>query len=234
MKRNATGNQILELLKTSYPKAKVALDFQSPWELLVAVILAAQCTDVRVNMVTPVLFAKFKTVGDMAVADIKDVEKIIASCGFYHNKAKNIIAAARQILDNHGGVVPSTMAELVALPGVARKTANVVLGNAYGVIEGIAIDTHMIRLTQRLRLVDLDAIGGKDIHTFKKGAKTIVDFKKDADPVKIERDLMSWLPKSEWLAATYRIVDHGRAVCKAQNPKCDACILQAHCPASRV
>lgn len=234
MKRNATGNQILELLKQSYPKAKVALDFRSPWELLVAVILAAQCTDVRVNMVTPVLFSRFQTVGDMATADIKEVEKIIASCGFYHNKAKNIIAAAGQIVDKHGGVVPKTMGELVALPGVARKTANVVLGNAYGVIEGIAIDTHMIRLTQRLRLVDIDAIGGKDVHEFTKDGKKILDFKKDADPVKIENDLMNWLPKDEWLATTYRIVDHGRAVCKAQNPKCGECILQSLCPASRV
>jgi endonuclease-3 len=226
--------RVLQTLKKTYPTAHIALHFTTPWELLVAVVLAAQCTDIRVNIVTKTLFKKYPTLEDYIRADIKTFERDIRSTGFYHNKAKNIIAAARLIKEKFGGKVPKTMAEMLTLPGVARKTANVVLGNAYSVIEGIAVDTHMIRLSQRLRLVDLDRIGGKNVRTFTKHGKTIIDFKKDADPVKIERELMEVIPKTEWLAATYRIVDHGRAVCKAQNPNCAACVLSKLCPASRV
>lgn len=232
MRTNAST--ILQILKKTYPDAHVALTFSTPWELLVAVILAAQCTDKRVNIVTDALFKKYPTLEHYLKADIREFEQDIKSTGFYHNKAKNVLAAARMIQEKFGGRVPKTMAEMLTLPGVARKTANVVLGNAYSVIDGIAVDTHMIRLSQRLRLVDLEKIGGKKTVTFAKNGKTIIDFKKDADPVKIEKELMSVIPKADWLTATYHIVDHGRAVCKAQNPNCAACVLNKLCPASRV
>lgn len=229
---NKSASAILELLKKTYPKAHVALHYSTPWELLVAVELAAQCTDKRVNMVTPNLFNKYRTLDDYIHA--KNLEGDIKSTGFYRAKAKNLRGAARVVKEKFGGRVPKTMEEILTIPGVARKTANVVLGNAYGVVEGIAVDTHMIRLSQRLRLVDLSKIGGKVTRTFVKNGKTIVDFKKDADPVKIEQELTRVIPRSEWLSATYRIVDHGRAVCKAQNPNCAACVLSDLCPASRV
>lgn len=225
---------ILQILKKLYPHARVALNFSTPWELLVAVILAAQCTDVRVNIVTATLFKKYPTIDDYLTADRSEFEQDIKSTGFYHNKAKNVLAAARMIKDKFGGRVPKTMQEMLTIPGVARKTANVVLGNAYGVIDGIAVDTHMIRLSQRLHLVDADRIGGKIARTFTKNGKIIIDFKKDADPEKIERELMHVIPKKDWLQTTYHIVDHGRAVCKAQNPDCGACPLNKLCPASRV
>jgi len=223
--------ETLQLLKKTYPTAHVALNFTTPWELLVAVILAAQCTDVRVNIVTKTLFTKYPTFDDYLTADIHEFEKDIKSTGFYHTKAKNILAAARLIKDTFGGKVPKTMEEMQTIPGVARKTANVVLGNAYGVVQGIAVDTHMIRLSQRLRLVDLEKIGGKKIFYVR---PKVVDFIKDANPVKIEQELMKVVPRSEWLSATYRIVNHGRAVCKAQNPNCAVCVLSKYCPASRI
>lgn len=225
---------VLRILKKTYPKAHVALNFSTPWELLVAVILAAQCTDVRVNIVTATLFKKYPTIDHYLTANLKEFESEVKSTGFYHNKAKNILAAARLIKEKFGRRIPKTMEEILTIPGVARKTANVVLGNAYGVVEGIAVDTHMIRLSQRLRLVDLDKIGGKMIRTFTKNGKTIIDFKKDADPVRIERELMAIVPRAGWLTTTYRIVDHGRAVCRAQNPNCAACVLNKLCPSSRV
>lgn len=221
---------ILQILKKTYPKAKVTLNFSTPWELLVAVELAAQCTDLRVNTVTGKLFKKYPTLDDYLKADINEFEQDVKSTGFYHNKAKNILAAARLIKEKFGGRVPKTMEGMLTLPGVARKTANVVLGNAYGVVEGIAVDTHMIRLSQRLRLVDLSKIGGKKLTYVQ---KNIIDFIKDADPVKIERELIRVIPRAEWLSATYRMVDHGRAVCRAQNPKCQECVLRSYCPASR-
>lgn len=233
MSDNARVRSVLGLLKSSYPRATIALQYTTPWELVVAVELAAQCTDVRVNIVTKVLFAKYPTLEDYVRADIREFEKDIASTGFYRNKAKNILAAARRVKEAFGGRVPKTMEEILTLPGIARKSANVVLGNAYGVVDGIAVDTHMIRLSQRLRLVNLEKIGGKITRTFIKNGKATIDFKKDADPVKIERELMDVIPQEEWLATTYRIVDHGRAICKAQNPNCSACVLFALCPASR-
>lgn len=227
---NDNASTILRILKKSYPDAHTALTFSSPWELLVAVILAAQCTDKRVNVVTGTLFKKYPTLDHYLKADIHEFEKDIRSTGFYHNKAKNILAAARLIKEKFGGRVPKTMGEMLTIPGVARKTANVVLGNAYGVVEGIAVDTHMIRLSQRLRLVDLSKIGGKkNVYV----RKNLIDFKKDADPVKIERELMNVIPKEEWLSATYRIINHGRTVCRARNPNCDSCTVRAYCPASR-
>jgi len=225
------ASTILQILKKIYPKAHVALTYSSPWELLVAVILAAQCTDVQVNIVTEKLFKKYPTLDHYVRADVKEFEPDIKSTGFYHNKAKNILAAARLIQEQFAGRVPKTMADMLTIPGVARKTANVVLGNAYGVVEGIAVDTHMIRLSQRLRLVNLDRISGRNVAYVRPG---LVDFKKDADPVKIERELMAVIPREQWLTATYRLITHGRTVCKAQNPNCGACTLSKLCPASRV
>ena len=225
---------IIQLLKKAYPDAKIALKFKNPWELLVSVILSAQCTDVMVNKVTEKLFAKYKILDDYISADIKEFEQDIKSTGFYHNKAKNISATAKIIKEKFGGNVPNTMETLLTLPGVARKTANVVLGNAFGVVEGIAVDTHVHRLSQRLRLINMGKIGGKKEMMFIKKKKTILDYKKDADPNKIEQELMSVVPKGNWFGFTYRIIDHGRAICKAQRPDCAHCVLNTLCPASRV
>ncbi len=225
---------IIQLLKKAYPDAKIALKFKNPWELLVSVILSAQCTDVMVNKVTEKLFAKYKILDDYISADIKEFEQDIKSTGFYHNKAKNILATAKIIKEKFGGNVPNTMETLLTLPGVARKTANVVLGNAFGVVEGIAVDTHVHRLSQRLRLINMGKIGGKKEMMFIKKKKTILDYKKDADPNKIEQELMSVVPKGNWFGFTYRIIDHGRAICKAQRPDCAHCVLNTLCPASRV
>src|SRR3990167_6788188 len=159
--RGEQAERIIDLLKNAYPRAKIVLKYSSPWQLLVSVILSAQCTDVMVNKVTEKLFVKYKTLDDYVRADLKQFEQDIRSTGFYHNKAKNILAAARLIQEKFGGNVPRTMEQILTLPGVARKTANVVLGNAYGVVDGIAVDTHVQRLSQRLRLVDVDKIGGK-------------------------------------------------------------------------
>lgn len=223
MTKNARG--IIALLKKTYPDAKIVLRYANPWELLVSVILSAQCTDILVNKVTDKLFQKYTKLGDYIHADPSEFEQDIKSTGFYHNKAKNILASARIIKKKFGGKVPRTMAELLTLPGVARKTANVVLGNAYGIVEGIAVDTHVLRVSQRLRLIDLGKIGGKNMQ---------IDFKKDADPVKIERELMRVIPRKDWFKLTYLLIDHGRAVCKAQNPRCSGCVLSRLCPVSRV
>ena len=225
---------ILERLEKAYPQAKVALHFSNPWELLVAVVLSAQCMDIVVNKATEKLFAKYKTLDDYVNAPPQTFEKELTSIIFYRNKAKNILASAKIVKERHEGKVPDTMEELLKLPGVARKTANIILGNAYGKVEGIAVDTHVSRISQRLRLVELETIGGKQELTFVRKGKTVLDFKKDADPVKIEAQLMERLPKEKWFATTYRIIDHGRAICKAQNPKCEICPLSDLCPTSRV
>ncbi|HUD20031.1 MAG TPA: endonuclease III [Patescibacteria group bacterium] len=227
-------DKLLSFLAASYPKAKIVLHYKTSWELLVSVILSAQCTDVMVNKVTEKLFAKYRTLGDYVAAPISDFEKDIKSTGFYHNKAKNIVASARMVKEKFGGKVPRTMEEILTLPGVARKTANVVLGNAYGVIEGIAVDTHVHRLSQRLRLIDLTKIGGKKLMVFEYGGKPVVDYIKDADPTKIEKELMGVIPRDQWFTINHRLIDHGRAVCKAQNPDCDNCVLNKLCPSSRV
>lgn len=231
---------ILDILKKSYPKAKIVLHYSNSWELLVSVILSAQCTDLMVNKVTETLFKKYPTFNDYLRADIVEFENDIKSTGFYHNKAKNILAAARLIKNKFDGKIPKKMEEMLTIPGVARKTANVVLGNAYGVVEGIAVDTHVLRLSQRLRLVDLDKIGGKKaLHFTRPGLGghqrpgLAVDYKKDADPVKIEKQLMEVLPKEDWFNFTYFLIDHGRAVCKAQSPMCAICVLQTICPVFR-
>ena len=230
----ARVHSILHLLKKSYPDAKIVLRYYNSWELLISVILSAQCTDVMVNKVTEKLYSKYPALEDYVNADLKTFEQDIKSTGFYHNKAKNILAAARLVREKFGGVVPKTMEELLIVPGVARKTANVVLGNAYGVVEGIAVDTHVIRLSQRLRLVDVNKIGGKKELTFVSPERSRrIDYKKDADPVKIEKQLMAVVPKADWFKLTYLLIDHGRAVCKAQNPDCAHCFLDKLCPASR-
>lgn len=226
--------QVLERLSLTYPSAKIALTYSTPWELLVSVILSAQCTDIMVNKVTEKLFKKYPTLEDYVFANPEEFERDIKSTGFFRNKAKNILATAKIIKTTYGGSVPTTMEELTKLPGVARKTANIVLSNAFHTYVGIAVDTHVHRISQRLRLVDLKIIGGKREIPFVAHGKTQIDFKKDADPNKIEAQLMRLIPKDDWYRFTYMIIDHGRAVCKAPVPKCNNCVLRDLCPASRV
>jgi endonuclease III len=199
---------IIRLLRKSYPQARTALEFRNPLEILVATILAAQCTDKRVNMVTPALFRKYPTAEAFARADRAELEREIRSTGFFRNKAKAIIGASRRIAEAYGGVVPDTMEELVTLPGVARKTANIVLSAGYGKAEGIAVDTHALRLSRRLGLSAFD------------------------DPVKVERDLMALVPRPDWLDFNSLLVEHGRAVCQARKPKCPECVLRKLCPSA--
>ena len=203
------AEEIVRRLEGCYPDARCSLGFGSPWELLVSTILSAQCTDERVNAVTPGLFAKYSTVRAFADVPIEELEEAIRSTGFYRNKAKNIQAAARLVISEHGGEVPRTMEELIALPGVARKTANCVLGNAFGLVEGVAVDTHVGRLAQRLALTVF------------------------GDPVKIERDLMDVLPRDKWLAANHLLIYHGRAVSQSRKPDCAVCVLLDLCPTGR-
>ena len=206
--RLAEATEVIRRLEKEYPGARIALNFSNPLELLVATALSAQCTDERVNEVTASLFAKYRTAGDYANADLEQFEQEIKSTGFYHNKARNIIGAAELIVANFNGQIPKTMAELVTLTGVARKTANIVLYNAYGVIEGIAVDTHVRRLSQRLGL------------------------SQNRDPEKIESDLMMQVPKAKWGSFSYLLIDHGRAVCIAKKPKCNICVLNDICPSA--
>lgn len=194
--RKKRAKAINAKLKKLFPEAKCALTYSTPWELLVAVILSAQCTDKVVNTVTPALFKKYRSIDDFADADIKELAKDIYTTGFFNNKAKNIIGAAKKIKESFSGKVPKTMHELLTIPGVARKTGNVVLGNAYGVVEGIAVDTHVKRFAQKF---------GLSSHQ---------------DPVKIERDLMELLPKSEWHPFTYRLIEYGRQICPARTHEC--------------
>ncbi|MFA5629050.1 MAG: endonuclease III [Dehalococcoidales bacterium] len=199
-------DEIILRLNKQYPQAEIALDFSSPLELLIATILSAQCTDAVVNRVTSALFKKYKTIEDYVSADIFEFEQDIKPTGFYRNKAKNIIASAKIILEQYNGNVPSKMEELVNLPGVARKTANIVLYNAFGIRDGIAVDTHVRRLSQRLGLTQ------------------------NNDPVKIEKDLMQMVPREIWGSFSYLLIEHGRAVCIARKPKCGLCVLSDLCP----
>ena len=201
----ADAVEVMRRLERVYPHARIALNFSSPLELLVATILSAQSTDIGVNKVTPALFARYKKAADYAGADVSELENLVKSTGFYHNKAKSIMGAAKVLVRDFKGKVPRTMAEIITLPGVARKTGNVVLYNAYGVIEGIAVDTHVIRLSNRLWLSH------------------------EKDPVKIEQDLMKQVPKEKWGPFAYLLIDHGRAVCIARKPKCDICVLNDIC-----
>ncbi len=200
------AKKLIKGLRKLYPDAHCELDFKSPYELLFAVILSAQCTDVRVNATTKVLFKRYKTLDDYAQARQEELEQIVRSCGFYRMKAKAIIETARAVRDWHGGKVPDTMEKLLALRGVARKTANVVLGEIYGKPEGVVVDTHMKRLAYRFGLTD------------------------EEDPVKVERDLADIVPRESWVFWSHSVIWHGRRVCKAQNPQCGACALRPDCP----
>ncbi len=197
--------QIIKILCEKYPEPKCALDHMSPWELLVATILSAQCTDKRVNMITPALFKKFPTVESFAKADIKEVEKYIHSAGFYHNKAKNIINCASELINLYNGILPQTLDELTKLSGVGRKTGSVLLGTAFGKAEGIVVDTHVSRLSQKIGLTQ------------------------ESDPEKIEKDLMKIVEKKHWINFSHWLILHGRETCIARRPKCDECIISALC-----
>jgi len=199
---------VIRLLRRHYPQARTALEYRSPLEILVATILAAQCTDERVNRITPGLFRKYPSAEALAGADRAELETDIRSAGFFRNKAKSIVGAAKRIVEAYGGAVPDSMAELLTLPGVARKTANIVLSAGYGKAEGIAVDTHAGRLARRLGLSRHD------------------------DPVKVERDLMALVPREDWLDFNFLLVEHGRALCQARKPKCPECFLRKLCPSA--
>jgi len=202
--------EILTRLRATYPDARCALDYGNAFELLCATILSAQCTDARVNMVTPVLFAAYPTAETLARASQTDVEEIIKSTGFFRNKARSLVGMAQAVAADHGGEVPGTMDELLTLPGVGRKTANVILGNAYGLNEGITVDTHVTRLSRLLGLTRHD------------------------DPVKIEQDLMRLFPRDHWALLSHLLIFHGRQVCIARRPRCGECVLSDICPSSTV
>ena len=200
--------ELLDRLKRLYPDATCSLDYETPVQLLIATILSAQCTDERVNKVTPALFARFPDAYAMAEAELSEIEELVKSTGFYRNKAKNIQAACRKIVTDFGGEVPQTMEELTSLPGAARKTANVVLANAFGINAGVTVDTHVKRLSNHLGLT------------------------KHSDPKKIEQDLMKLLPRPDWENWSIRLIYHGRAVCNARKPACDRCELADLCPSA--
>ncbi|WP_035986817.1 endonuclease III [Leptolyngbya sp. KIOST-1] len=202
--------EILIRLKRLYPEAPCSLDFKNPLQLMIATMLAAQCTDERVNLVTPALFAAYPDVYAFAEADIADLEQLVKSTGFYRNKAKNIRAACQRIISEYGGEVPPRMDDLITLPGVARKTANVVLAHGFGINGGVTVDTHVKRITNLLGLTQ------------------------HSDPVKIERDLIKLLPQPDWENWSIRLVYHGRAVCNARNPQCSRCDLADLCPSAKV
>lgn len=202
--------EILTRLLAAYPDASCALDYRNAFQLLCATILSAQCTDVRVNLVTPTLFDRYPTPAALARAKAGDVEAIIKSTGFFRNKAKSLIGMARALVADHGGEVPRTMDELRMLPGVGRKTANVVLGNAYGINEGITVDTHVTRLSRLLGLTRHD------------------------DPARIEQDLMPLFPRDHWALVSHLLIFHGRQVCIARRPRCADCVLNDFCPSSTV
>ena len=191
-----------------YPDARCALEHRSPWELLVATILSAQCTDKRVNLVTPGLFAKYPTPRDFASVRPEVLANDIRSTGFFNNKAKSIVGAAKRVVSEFSGQVPRTLEELLTIPGAARKTANVVLGTAYGIASGVVVDTHVQRITRRL------------------------DLTRNTDPVKIERDLMQVIPKEKWILFSHQTILHGRALCVARNPRCAECLLSSLCYAA--
>jgi endonuclease-3 len=193
-------------LERAYPDAECSLDHRTPLELLVATILSAQCTDVRVNIVTKTLFRKYRTPEDYARAPLTELESDVRTTGFYRNKARNIQAACRALVEQHGGKVPRSLEELVALPGVGRKTANVVLGTAFDIATGVVVDTHVTRLSRRLGLTTA------------------------RDPVHIERDLIALLPASRWVAISHELIQHGRRVCTARKPDCERCFLLKMCP----
>jgi endonuclease-3 len=206
----ARATAVVALLKREYPDAHCELSFRSPYQLVVATILSAQCTDARVNLVTPGLFARYPTPAKLAQARQEDVEALIRSTGFFRNKAKSLIGMAQGLVTGHRGVVPKTMEELQVLPGVGRKTANVVMGNAHGINEGVTVDTHVARLSTLLRLT------------------------RQVTPEKIELDLMRLIPRADWTLFSHLLIWHGRRVCIARRPKCPECVLNRICPSSTV
>ena len=206
--RKECTDEIIERLKKEYPNARIALNFSNPFELLVATILSAQCTDERVNTVTSVIFRKYRTVQDYANVETAELADDLKSINFFNNKTKSIRGAAQKIIDDFGGEVPNTMDELLTLNGVARKTANVVLGNAFGIASGIVVDTHVSRVTQRLALTENTA------------------------PKKIEKDLSELVPRKDWVIFPHWLIAHGRAICQARKPKCAECVLEDLCPGS--
>jgi endonuclease III len=208
--RRRRAAKILALLKREYPDAHCELDFQTPYQLLVATILSAQCTDARVNLVTPAFFARFPGPGSLADAEQPEVEELIRSTGFFRNKAKSLIGMARGLVERHEGSVPRAMEPLRALPGVGRKTANVILGNAYGINEGVTVDTHVTRLSARLML------------------------SREITPEKIEQDLMELVPRKDWTLVSHLLIWHGRRVCVARTPRCEICVLRKLCPSAEV
>jgi endonuclease III len=197
--------EILRRLDRMYPDVTCALTHRNPWELLVATILSAQCTDKRVNEVTPGLFAKYPTPADFAAVRPEVLAQDIRSTGFFNNKAKSVVGAAKKIMTEFGGKVPKTIEELLTVPGAARKTANVVLGTAYGIASGVVVDTHVTRVSRRL------------------------DLTKQTDPVKIERDLVKIIPQAKWILFSHQIIHHGRALCMARKPRCEDCLLEPIC-----
>jgi endonuclease-3 len=203
--RKARVQQILVILDEMYPNVTCALEHRNAWELLVATILSAQCTDKRVNLVTPGLFRKYPTIRDFAAASQEELARDIRSTGFFNNKAKSVIGAARKILADYGGEVPRDMENLLTVPGAARKTANVVLGTAFGIAAGVVVDTHVQRIARRL------------------------DLTRETDPVKIEKDLMKAIPREKWILFSHQLIHHGRALCVARNPKCGECKLAPLC-----
>ena len=202
----ATARQVLAALQVRYPHPRTHLDAQNAWELLVATVLAAQCTDARVNTVTPELFRRWPTPAALAEAPIEELEGVIRPTGFFHSKAKNLLGAARRVCDIFDGQIPKSIEDLITIPGVARKTANVVLFGAFGINEGLAVDTHVKRIAYRLGLTD------------------------ETDPVPIERDLMKLFPREEWGDVNHRMVWFGREVCDARKPLCDTCEMRPFCP----
>jgi endonuclease-3 len=205
VKKKEAALQILAILQKEYPDARVTLDFNNPWQLLIATIMAAQCTDERVNLVTRDLFKKYRRVGDFAAADLSTLEKEIRSTGFFHNKAKSIIGCCQRLVKQFNGEVPRTLEELTSLPGVGRKTANIILGNVYGQ-QAIAVDTHVKRLSHRL------------------------GWAKSDNPDRIEFELMKVLPEDRWTISCHQLVSHGRKVCLARNPQCPSCPVVRFCP----
>jgi len=199
---------ILQALRIAYPGATCALHYKNPYQLLVATILSAQCTDVRVNMVTPKFFTRFPNATALEKASQDEVEEVIRSTGFFRNKAKSLLACAKVLVEKHGGEVPNTIEAMVELPGVGRKTANVILGNAFGIESGIVVDTHVRRLSERLGL------------------------SKQTDPEKIEQDLMKIVPRGQWVDFGHQLILHGRQICQARKPKCGECVLAKVCPSA--
>jgi endonuclease-3 len=200
------ASKVVRQLRKDYGDAECALNHDSPFQLLIATILSAQCTDERVNIVTAELFKRYPAANDIAKAPIRSLEKLVQSTGFFRNKAKNIKACSQDLVALHDGEVPQQLDDLVKLAGVGRKTANVVLGTAFGIASGVVVDTHVGRISRRLGLTE------------------------EKDPVKVEKDLMGKLPKKEWVMYSHRVIHHGRAVCKARKPQCDGCSFESYCP----